>query len=217
MSWVAAAIGGVSAIAGGVQANQNRQRQKGIIGKAYALGQQRMNLGQLDARQRVAEQSGARGLDAGGDVTTGAAVGPGATPGVGGAHTLGAQQTADLAREQTIEQTGLKNESEAQLSNVNEEASQQIINAGVGGIEAGVQAKSGLSALNALKTQTPGTAGATPMASLSGDATSSPYPNSFGGIDPVHPLGRGAWAGPASGSTGGAAAAGSTSDFNVNT
>lgn len=214
MSWIAVAVGVGSAVAGGVQANQNRQRSKGIIGTAYKLGQQRMNLGQLDTRQQVAEQSGARGLDNSGDVVTGSAVGPGASPSVGGAHTLGQQQTVDLAREQTLEQTGLKNETEAQLSNVNEEANQSMINAGAAGVSTAFGLKGGLDAMKANPGSMP--SGVTAGPALSGDQ-STPYPGSFGGIDPVNPLGRGAWANPAAGgSTGAAKNATSTSDFNVN-
>lgn len=201
MSWVAVAVGLGSATAGVVGANQTRQRQKGIIGKGYELGQQRLNLSQLDTRQRVAEQSGARGLDQGGDVTTGPAVGPGPTPSVGGAHTLGAQQTSDLAREQTLEQESMLSEKNAELSNANETANQSMIGAVTGGIGAAVNTKSALDAYSASKRM-----------------ASSPYPNSFGGIDPVNPLGRGTWASdsPAAGSTGSASGASSVANFNVN-
>lgn len=209
MSWVAVAIGVGSAVAGGVEANANRQRSKGIIGSAYSIASQRMNLSQLDTRQQVAEASGARGLDNGGGVMPGAAVGPGATLGVGGAHTLGAQQTADLAREQTIEQTGLKNETNADLSNVNAQANESIINGVAGGISTAFGAKGSLNALKSLNTGTgtPATPGGTNTPNQ--DLASS----SFGGIDPVNPLGRGAWASPAAGSTEGN---GATGNFNVN-
>lgn len=214
MSWIAVAVGTASAIAGGVQANANRQRQKGIIGTAYQTAQQRMTIQQGDTREQVGEASGQRGLDQGGDVTLGQPVGPGAVPSVGGAHSLGAQQTLDEQREQVIEQNSLKNESQADLSNVNAAADQGIIGAVAGGVQTAVGVKGGLNTLAAMKTPA---SGPTAMGTLSGDQGASPYPNSFGGIDPVDPLGRGSWAQPAAaGSTGAAKGATTTGSFNVN-
>jgi hypothetical protein len=210
-------VGVASGVAGAVGANQTRQRSKGIISNAYKTGQERLGLSQLDTRQQVAEQSGGRGLTGGGDVTSGTAVGPGETVGVGGAHTLGGQQTLDLRREQALEQTGMKNQEQAELSGVNETANQSMINAGAAGIGAGVNAMEAGSTLNAMKANPASLpSGVSAGAALSGDQ-STPYPGSFRGIDPVNPLGRGAWANPAAGgSTGSAKMATSTSDFNVN-
>lgn len=213
MSWIAVAVGGGSAIAGIVQTNANRQRQKGIIGKAYDTAQARMSISQTDTREQVGESAGQRGLTQTGSVTLGNPVGPGATPGVGGAHDLGGQQTLDLAREQTIEQSGLKNESAADLSNVNEEANQGMIGAAAGGVQTGFGVEGAMNEAAAMRTGAPGALAA--IGNYSGEA--SPYPNSFGGIDPVNPLGRGAWSTPAAGgSTGAAKGAATTADFHVN-
>lgn len=72
---VLAALPVVGNIVSAVQGNQNRQRAKGEINKAYQLGQQRLTLRQGDQRRGQAESLVARGLSNGGG-RIGRAVGP---------------------------------------------------------------------------------------------------------------------------------------------
>lgn len=211
VGWLAAAQA-VGDVASGIEANQARQRNKGIIGQAYKLGQQRLNLTQQDTRQSQGENLGARGLSGGGDVYTGGAVSPtststggaGAAPvSVGGAHTLGEQATADESREQQLEQTGLAQQA-AQAYTANN------ANADTSELESGIAAGGSAAAAFTQPQQqqqltTPAAAGVAssgvPAPSPVGPTT-SPYGNSWGGIDPIHPLSRGTWSGDPT-STGG--------------
>lgn len=63
---IAAALNIVGGAARGIQGNQDRQRAKGEIKKAYRLGQERLNLRQGDVRRGQAEGMQARGLTQGG-------------------------------------------------------------------------------------------------------------------------------------------------------
>ena len=189
---IAAGAGLLRAGVGAIQANQGKQRQKGIIGKAYKLGQQRMNLRQQDVRQSVAETSGSRGLTQGGDVMVGGPSSAALTTGVGGAHTLGGQQTADLAREQNLEAYGLEQERDRALSDTKAAYTSNLISSVSAGINTAVGAYGAASEAGAMKTGSPGAGiGA-------GVQVDSPppgwrptrYPGAYGGIDPLDPVGR---------------------------
>lgn len=56
----------VGSVVSAVQGNQNRQRAKGEITKAYTLGRQRLDLRQGDIRRTQAERLASRGLAQGG-------------------------------------------------------------------------------------------------------------------------------------------------------
>lgn len=212
MTWVLAGVAAAGAITSGVEANQTRQRNKGIISKAYQLGQQRLNLTQGDTRESQAESLGARGLAGSGTVNDPGSIGPqtGAAPlSVGGAHDLGGQAVADERREQQLEQTGLKQESQNDLTENNAAADSAEIGAGIkvaGDVAGGIAGKKPSNTI-------PPTANATPTSlGLGGDAvpsvpTQSPYGNAWGGIDPVNPTVRGSWSTGSGGNT-------STGSFN---
>jgi len=190
---IAAGAGLLRAGVGAVQANQEKQRQKGIIGKAYKLGQQRMNVRQQDVRQSVAETSGSRGLAQGGDVMVGGPSRAALTTGVGGAHTLGGQQTADLAREQNLEAYGLEQERDRALSDTKAAYSSNLISSVSAGINTAVGAYGAASDAAAMKTGSQGAAGV--GAGVQVDAPPpgwrpSRYPGAYGGIDPLDPVGR---------------------------
>lgn len=95
---------------------------------------------------------------------------------------LGGQQTADLAREQQLEQNDLRMAYENAYDTNNANA----LNEQLGSIAQGIEGAYGL--YNAMQLGKPPT----------------PYASAWGGIDPVQPLDRGAWAQPES-----------TSEFNV--
>ena len=190
---IAAGAGVLRAGVGAIQANQEKQRQKGIIGKAYKLGQKRLNLRQGDVRQSVAEQSGARGPAQGGDVSTGGLATPALETGVGGAHTLGAQQTADLAREQNLEAYGLGQERDRALSDTKAAYTSNLISSVSAGINTAVGAYGAASEAGAMKTGSPAGGDIGPGV----QAESPPpgwrptrYPGAYGGIDPLDPVGR---------------------------
>ncbi len=212
MGIILGALGVASGIASAIQANQTRQRNKGIISKAYTLGQQRLNLSQGDTRESVAGGLGRRGLDQAGDVTIGGRAAPDGSVDVTGAHTLGAQEGLDLSREQNLEQTSMRDQRDAQLSGVNAEADQGIIGGVASAIRGGFEGAEAGKELNSLKGA--GGSGVSKIGDIYGSPTDNKYPGSFGNVDPVNPLGRGAWA-PAAGSTGSAAGASTTADFNV--
>lgn len=173
---ILAALGIAEGTAGAIQANQRRQKQKGVIGKAYDLGRKRLDLTQLDTKQSIAEALGARGLGTGASIagpsrTTaeqtkhgpsgqyqdfvgnfypvmGAEIPGSGDYSVGGAHTLGEQQTADLGREQQLEQDSLAHQRDAAYQDVNAQADQSIVNAVGGGLSSAV---SGVGTANAAK------------------------------------------------------------------
>ena len=201
MTWVIAAVSAAGAITSGVEANQSRQRNKGIISQAYALGAQRLNLNQQDTRESQAESLGARGLAQGGGVRDLGPIGPqtGASPvSVGGAHDLGSQAGLDEQREQQLEQTGLKQESQNELSANNAAADASEIGSGIsaaGDIAAGA-IKSAPVGVGPSASASPGSLG---LGSGGGvpapQMASSPYANAWGGIDPISPTTRGTWSG----------------------
>jgi hypothetical protein len=224
--------GVLEGIAGAVEANQTRQRKKGIINNAYRLGKARLDLTQMDTRESQAEGLLSRGLGQRGSINTkqnpvrpaynpqaeplkapgyvAAPAAPAGAPTPAGArtaqdrnawaldmsraHDLGEQQTTDLRREQFLESNALLAERNAALSDVNAEATQGMIGAAGKGIAAGFQLNESVNEAKA--TPTPGLASVTGLkgAQYMGPAPDTPYSNAFGGIDPVHPLERGAWA-----------------------
>jgi hypothetical protein len=167
--------------AGAIQGNQNRQRIKGEIGKAYKIGAERLRLRQGDQRQSSGESLVARGIATGGNARfrRGPGITEGTTRGIRwtrntptpatgpGIRTLGDQATADLTVEQYLEQSAMR----AQRDSAYAGADAAATNALVGGIG---QAVAG---------------------GIQGYQTGQMY-NSFRGIDPVNPLSRGAWAAP---------------------
>jgi hypothetical protein len=156
-----AGLGALEGLAGGIEANQTRQKQKGIIGKAFTIAKQRQAISQTDQRQSTAEGAVARGLTSGGGVTTG---GPASltTPGVSGANTLGGQIGQDLGREQSLEVQDTNAQEQAALSGVNAQANAGEIGAAASGVGG----------------------------ALSGVAAGQEY-NAWGGIHPVQPFGIG--------------------------
>ena len=178
MSWIAVAVGVGSAVTGGVQANQERQRKKGVIGKAYDVAGQRLALRQGDVRQSLGESLTARG------------VAPRSRPGA--PRDIGSQAMADLGVEQGLESRDLAERKGAEYSAVNAEANSAMIASAVNGISAGVNLHGAMA-----PGRTPG--GAAPGAGVMVDTPppgATKYPGAFAGIDPVDPLGRGAWKSP---------------------
>lgn len=183
-------------IYGGIQGNQQKQKQKGVIGQAYKLGKERLGVRQQDQRAGQAESLVARGLTGGGTRIRRAPVAPvqaqatrptidrsrsviqqalnptrdpiagTGTPrlAVSGARTLGQQQQADMAREQQFEQDALLESKRAAEAGLSADATNTL----VGNIASGVGG------------------------AIQGYAAGKMY-NSYAGIDPVDPLGRGQW------------------------
>lgn len=205
MTWALAGLAVAGGITSAIEANQTRQRNKGIISLAYALGSKRLNLGQMDTRQSQAESLGARGLSGGGGggVRDAGPIGPatGAPLGVGGAHDLGGQAVVDERREQQLEQTGLQQESQNELSANNAAASAAELTGGIqagGAVAAAVAGRPPATTIPAAPTlsgdPTAGI-GVTPS-TPPGVSSLSPYANAWGGIDPISPTSRGAWGSP---------------------
>lgn len=193
MSWALAA-GAVVATVGAVGANQGRQKAKGQIGKAAALGQQNLNLRQGDTRESVAEAMSARGLSgvsvggpAAGTESYSGGPAAGKAVSVSGAHDLGGQATADLAREQQLEQTGLAQQVNNSYSDANAQADQGIINS----ITNGVSTAMGIKSTQAL-TQPPA-GGTSAPAAIAGAAGAPAAPGTLDGATVrgafgLHPL-----------------------------
>jgi hypothetical protein len=168
-------------IGGAIQGNQNRQRQKGEIGKAYKIGAERLRLRQGDQRQSSGESLVARGIATGGNarVRRGPGITEGKTRGISwvnntptqvsgtGIRTLGDQVTADLTEEQRLEQAAMRSQRDSAYAGADAGATQALVG-GIGQAVAG---------------------------GIQGYQTGQMY-NSFRGIDPVNPLSRGAWAAP---------------------
>ncbi len=192
---IAAGAGVVRAGVGMIQANQEKQRQKGIIGRAYKLGKQRLDLRQGDVRQNVTEGLLSRGLGQGGGVRMpdqGAA--PALTGSVGDARDLGSQAMADLSREQGLEAYGLEQEKNNAYSDTKAGYNSAVVNS----IGAGINTAASVygmgkdaGALSAMRTN--------PAAGVGqGVQVDAPppgwnptrYPGTYRGIDPINPAGR---------------------------
>jgi hypothetical protein len=182
---IAAAIaaGGIRAGIGLLQGRDNVRRQRNQIQDAYTRGQARMGIQQQDVRQSEGESLGSRGLTSGGDVQLGGAVAPGADLGVGGAHTLGGQQQADLHREQGLEQNNMLAEKNNAVSNVEAGGSQDAVNSIASGISTGFSV-AGMGQ----------TASASPTGS-NGIASAYANPNYFNGVHPTNPDMNSDWSG----------------------
>lgn len=202
-------LAAASAIGGGIKAigaNQERQRNKGIIGRAYGIARKRQATHHQDVRQGTAESLGARGLAQGGGVTAAPAVGPRTavpkgTP-ISNAYrprTLGEQQQADNEGEFDLERQDLNSREEMAKAGINQQANAQIAGSVTEGVTGAIANYYGAQKIG-------GDDDASPIAAAYGKGTmvdtlpkgssSSPYPSSFMGIDPVDPLGRGAWKSP---------------------
>lgn len=190
-------------IAGAIQGNQQRQAQKGFVDRAYTLGRKRLDARQGDQRASQAEGLIARGLAGGGlrtsrtpirfegeggreagnvppaiqqaykrltgrdypvERTAVTAVEGAPAVSVAGARTLGEQQQMDLMREQQLEQNALRETRDSARAGVNAAYNQQLVGQVGNAIAGGIQ----------------------------GYQTGQIY-NAYRGIDPVDPLGRGAW------------------------
>lgn len=213
---------------GAIQGNQVKQRNKGIISKAYEVGRQRLDLEQGDQRQSIGEGAVQRGLTQGGGVRASGPVKPvgeGSTqvgfsdglsngdtiqvhdaqgnrvrgnPGapavsVTGAYDLGSQQSADLAREQQLDQTDLARQRDTALTTNDADYANTL----TGSIGAGIN---GALSLGGAPTGSPSTTTPSVASSYSRDeglsqpGGMSDYPNAAWGVHPTQPLKFGAWA-----------------------
>ncbi len=149
------ALGVGRAIVGWGEAARQKKREEGLIQAAYARGQGRLNIEQMDTRQGVAEGSVQRGLAGGGGVRVG---GPAPTSdetrtwqgdhwsaptpySVAGGTDLGSQAGLDLEREQRLQQDELVAQRESALGNVRSSYEQSVIGAVSQGVAAGTQAQ----------------------------------------------------------------------------
>lgn len=176
MSWIAVAAGVGTAVAGGVQANQQRQRQKGIIGTAYGIAGKRQLIQQKDIRQETGESLGQRGLTQGGGVTD-QGIAPLSTPSVGGAHTLGEQTNVDLTREQSLERQGLAADKSSAMSTINANANAAEVGAGIAGMNTGFGLYGSLhnNSFNGLDANNPWGSGGPPKGTIAPDTTNDQF------------------------------------------
>lgn len=186
-------------IAGGIQANQQKQKQKGVIGQAYRLGRERLNVRQGDQRRGQAEGLVARGLAGGGVRASNRAVSPvtpgrviSVAPGTSPADALrgrgpGVTRSAGTPR---VSVTGARTLGQQQQLDLTRE--QQFEQDAL--LEQRNAANAGLSAdaTNALVGNIGGAIGG----AIQGYQAGQQY-NAYKGIDPVSPLERGAWSQPA--------------------
>lgn len=182
---IAAAIasGGARAGVGLLQGRNETRRKRNRINDAYTFGHERQNVMQQDVRQSAAEGIASRGLAQGGDIQIGGAVAP--NPGgdiynVGGAHTLGGQQQADLHREQSIEQNDLLRQRDNAVSDVEAEGQQGAINSIASGIAAGTSVAS---------------MGASPSSGIASAYQAAGQDPHFNGIHPTNPDLEADWGG----------------------
>lgn len=176
MSWVAIAVG-TSLVAGGagaVQSNQNRQKGKGVIGKAIDVAGQRLKLRQGDVRETNAESLAARGLTGGGMA----------------GNDLASGTRANLATEQGLETKDLAARKDSELHGVNAAGDAGEVSSVASGIAGAFDAYANRPGAVA---PLPGAAPAPRGPGVAVDGSASKYPSAFEGIDPVDPLGRGAW------------------------
>lgn len=174
---ILAAAQAVGGIGKAIQANQERQRQKGIIGRAYGIARERLATRQGDIRQGTAEALTARGLTH---------TGGGRTP-----HDLGSQRVADTEHEFDLERRDLGSREEMARAGINQSANAAI----AGGITEGLVGAAGTYDALHNPSASPISAayGAGRMVDTPPAGAPSPYDNAWGGIDPIDPLGRGAW------------------------
>lgn len=162
----------VGSAASAIQGNQNRQKAKGQIDKAFRLGRERLATRQQDQRRTQAESLISRGLTQGGIRlrTRPVADSRGGAESVTGARTLGEQQQLDLTREQQVEQDALRQQRNAARAGVNAEYTQGL----VGAIGSGVAGAVNAFAVDRMRPRDEAPAGA---------------PSSVGefGIDPIAP------------------------------
>lgn len=121
---------------------------------------------------------------------SGIGVTPGDTTSVSGARSLGGQQIADQHREQVFDTTDLRTNYANELQDNDQQATNEMLGAVAGGLGTAFRAyNAGQSYAAAPDPRTVNNglpAGVTQGRDLSTTA--------YGGIDPVNPLGRGAWA-----------------------
>ena len=197
---ILAAIQAAGGIGGAIQGNQRRQQQKGEIGRAYKLGQQRLALRQGDVRQGTGESLVARGLAQGGNVR----VGRGAVP----------LNTREVEHAKMLNTAGRR--FTGAKGNLAPVPAVVPIAAVTGARDLGGQVRADLGReqqleQNALKQQRDsalaganadatgaliGGIGQAVAGGIQGYQTGTMYANAFGNIDPVRPLERGAWAQP---------------------
>lgn len=179
----AAGIGLARAGLGAAQAITGAKKQKRLIRDAYGRGRERLDTNQGDARQSMGEGIIARGLAVGGGVRDLGAVAPGAPVDVTQARTLGAAQMLEQRREQGIAQTDLRTERDNALQDTSSARTQGIIGSLFSGAQTAMDVYSGGKALQTMRG----------MGSAAGSYRPAD-PRPWGNIDPVDPLGRGAWA-----------------------
>lgn len=192
---IAAALGAARAGIGLLQNRSNVRNQRNRINDAYTFGHQRQNIQQQDVRGSEAENIASRGLAQGGDIQIGGPLNPTtdqASLGVGGAHTLGGQQQADLHREQQLEQNDLLRQRDNAVSDVEAEGKQNAVNSISAGIATGFQVAGMHGPGSAPSTDPANASSPGGIASAYSAAGVNPH---FNGIDPINPLQHSDWGG----------------------
>lgn len=166
-------------IYGAIQANQQKQRNKGYINDAYRSGVQRMETRQGDVRQSTSESLNARGLLGGGVSPIHKLMAGGSTV---DATDLGSQRMATNESEFGLERHDLDAQHERDL-NENKAAA---VNAQIGSIAGGIQG-----AISAYSTGQDMKAMNTPAASVTNTPIHSQLlsGSAFDNVHPVDPLG----------------------------
>lgn len=193
---IAAALGAARAGIGLLQNRSNVRNQRNRINDAYTFGHQRQNIMQQDVRGSEAEGIASRGLAQGGDIQIGGALSPTSDPatlGVGGAHTLGGQQQADLHREQQLEQNDLLRQRDNAVSDVEAEGKQGAVSSIASGIATGFQVAGIQGAAGNPPSTDPANA-SSPGGIASAYSAAGVNPH-FNGIDPINPLQHNDWGG----------------------
>lgn len=215
MAWVAVAIGGGTAIAKAISANQSKQRTKGYINDEYRTASQKLDIEQRGARQSIAESANSRGLGQAGSVSASpirATMVDGLMRSTGRPNTIGGQEAADAGVQMGLESKDLNTQHDRALKQNKTNYANALLDAGVSGVNAGVSAYGAEQDLKAMRD--PGASGFSgdqvasaldaagqPLAGASFTPTAAPKldrsaihsamlsATSFSGVHPNDPLG----------------------------
>jgi len=202
-------VGGVRAGVGAIQANQRKQRQKGYISQSADISTKRLAREQRLARESEAESLGARGLLQGGSGAINAAMvgdaagkkinvfgrsvelppsGPVST--TGGGTDLASSITTDTGQQMALERRDLSNKIRQAYRENKDQYTQALLGSVASGVETGASVYGAGKNLSALKTG--GVGGGGGLGGVDGPGTNTNEllsATSFGGINPVDPLG----------------------------
>lgn len=185
---IAAAMG-VRAAVGAVQANQQKQRNKGFVNANYRVGKERLDRSQRVARQDIAESLNARGLAQGGSVSASpihaAMTATGDTSQVtsaGPASTIGEADVRDSNEEMSLEQQDLGQQRDQAIKSGKAQYNNDLVGSGVAALNTGMEVYSAGKDIQASRASAAASRSKIHATMLSGAA--------YDGVHPNDPLGE---------------------------